>query len=106
MSEEKGAFGGILKFLFSFLFEKISKEIDAKIKSYVSDIVRSMMRKIILGIIGAILILIGVVFVCISLVKLLSVYMPNWAAWLIIGLAVLIIGVLISMSMLKKEEKT
>ncbi len=106
MSEKKGAFDSILKSLFSFIFERIAKEIDAKIKSYISEIVKSMVRKIAVAMVGAILTLIGVVFICISFVRYLSIYVPDWAAWLIVGLAVLAVGSLVSMSMLRKEKRS
>ncbi len=103
MTEKKS--DNVLKILFSFIFERMKKEIETRIKSYISEIVRSMVRKIAIAMVGAILTLIGVIFICISLVRILSIYLPDWAAWLLVGLGVLILGALLSMSMLRNEQE-
>ncbi len=92
----------VLKYFFSLIFDKVEREIKIKIRSYISDITRSIVKKITLSLIGAVLVLIGILFICISTVKFLAIYTPVWMAWLIVGIIVLLAGALTTTLMLRR----
>lgn len=106
MSKEKkkeGFLERVLKYFFSLIFEKVEKEIKNKIYSYISDISRSVIKKIMLSVIGAVLVLAGILFICISTVKYLAIYTAVWMAWLIVGIIVLLAGALITTLVLRRR---
>ena len=103
MSKRYGIMDGVLKTIYSFLFDRLMRGMGKKIRSCIFDAVRPLVKKIILAIIGAALVIIGVLFICISLVKHISIYVPIWMAWGLIGLTILIIGSLMSIMALRKE---
>lgn len=100
MSEKKSILDDIMRKILSSIFNKIFKDLQERvddyitgiIKPYISDIIRAIIKKIIISIIGTSLIIIGVVFLCVSLVKYCSIYFPPWMAWGLVGIIILIIG--------------
>ena len=100
MSEKKSILDDIMRTILSSIFNKIFKDFQERvhdyitdiIKPYISDIIRAIIKKIIISIIGTSLIVIGIVFLCISIVKYCSIYFPPWMAWGLVGLIILTIG--------------
>lgn len=106
MSKEKEKEGFIerfLKYFFSLIFDKVEKEIKNKIYSYISDITRSVIKKIMLSVIGGVLVLAGILFICISTVNYLAIYTAVWMAWLIVGIIILLAGALITTLVLRRR---
>ena len=93
----------ILESLSSFLFERITKEIQNRIRGYITDVFRTLMKKAIIAITGTVLLLIGLLFICISAVHYFSIYVPAWAAWLLVGLALTATGFLMAILVLKRD---
>ena len=93
----------ILESLSSFLFERIASEMQSKIRGYITDVFRSLMKKAIVAMTGAVLLIIGLLFICISAVNYFSIYVPAWAAWLVVGLVITAAGSLMSILVLKKD---
>ncbi len=92
----------MLEDILSFIYKRLRKNVVKEMQKYVFDVSKFLFKKIILVVIGAVLIILGVLFTCISLVKYVSIYVPTWMAWLGVGLAVLIIGYLISVITLRR----
>ena len=93
----------ILESISSFLFERITKEIQNRIRGYITDVFRTLMKKAIIAITGVVLLLIGLLFICISAVNYFSIYVPIWAAWLLVGLVLTATGSLMAIIILKKD---
>ena len=93
---------GLLEVILSFVFNRLMKDVGKKIRTYVFDAIRPLLKKAIIAIIGASLVAIGVLFACVSLVKFLTIYVSAWMAWGLIGLAILIIGSLMSIVALRR----
>jgi hypothetical protein len=110
MSKKKGIFDDIAKAIFSLFFDRMFKNLQDRmndyilevVRPYISDIASSIIRKIIIGIMGASLAVIGILFLCMSMVRYLSVYVSPWMAWGLVGLIILIIGFILSMIGIKK----
>ncbi len=102
MSKKEDAEGGILKGILSFILDRLMKDLGNKIRSYILDATKSLIKKTVIAIIGAELIIIGFLFICISLVKYVSIHIPIWEAWFLVGFAVLVVGCLISVVTLRR----
>ena len=110
MSKKKGIFDDIVKAIFSLFFDRMFKNLQDRmndyilevVRPYISDIASSIIRKIIIGIMGASLAVIGILFLCMSTVQYLSVYVSPWMAWGLVGLIILIIGFILSIIGIKK----
>ena len=103
MSEKQGVLDGIVKTIQSLIFDRFLKDIDVRIRSYIIDFVKSVIRRILLAFIGAILALTGIVFICISLVNYIQIFVNPWIAWLLVGLAVLVVGSIMSIMTLARR---
>lgn len=110
MSKKKGILDDIVKAIFSLFFNKMFKNIQDKmndyilevVRPYISDIASSIIKKIIIAIIGASLAVIGILFLCMSMVRYLSIYISPWMAWGLVGLIILIVGFILSMIGIRK----
>ncbi|KON27113.1 hypothetical protein AC481_05770 [miscellaneous Crenarchaeota group archaeon SMTZ-80] len=110
MSKKKGILDDIVKAIFSLFFDKMFKNIQDKmndyilevVRPYISDIASSIIKKIIIAIIGASLAVIGILFLCMSMVRYLSIYISPWMAWGLVGLIILIVGFILSMIGIRK----
>ncbi len=92
----------LLKAMLSTIFYKFMNDLNERIQVYLFDAIRPMIRKVILAVIGASLAVIGILFVCVSLVRYLSIYVSAWMAWGLVGLFIFIIGFILSVTALKK----
>ena len=102
------------------IIDGLLKEIKAALKEYMNeaeDAVKKRLKKILVtGIIGSVLMaliiaLIGsaAIFLLVGQLKYLSTFMPEWAAWDIMGLVAGIIGVVLLVALfliLRKQLKT
>ena len=102
MSEKQKAKEGVLEDIIAIIYSRLRKNLVKELRKYIFDASKFLIKKIIVAIIGVLLIIFGVLFVCISLVKYTSIYVPSWMAWLGVGLAVLALGCVISIIMLKR----
>ena len=101
--EKEGFLERTLHYFFSFISDKIEKEAKEKISSYISDITKRIFKKIVLSLISIVLVLVGIVFICVSTVKFLAIYTPIWTAWLIVGILLALFGTLIITFMLRRK---
>jgi len=92
----------LLKALISTLFRKFIDDLSERVRTYLFDAIKPILRKVIQAIIGTSLVIIGVIFICVSLVKYLSINIPAWMAWGLVGVIIFIIGIILSMLGLKK----
>ena len=93
----------ITNFFLSFLYNRFVKEVDVRIRDYVADLGKIVIKMLFLAIIGMVLILFGILFLCMAMINLISFYFPAWLAWLGVGLVIFFVGFIISMMSLKRK---
>jgi ABC-type multidrug transport system permease subunit len=93
----------ITNFFLSFLYNKFVKEVDVRIRDYVADLGKIVIKMLLLAIVGVVLILFGILFLCMAMVNYISIYFPAWLAWLGVGLVIFFVGFIISMMSLKRK---
>ncbi|MCK5604658.1 hypothetical protein KAR91_22405 [Candidatus Pacearchaeota archaeon] len=92
----------LLNAMLSTMFYKFMNNLNERIRVYLFDAIRPVLKKVILAVIGASLAVIGFLFVCVSLVRYLSIHISAWMAWGLVGLFIFIIGFILSVTALKK----
>jgi membrane-bound ClpP family serine protease len=92
-----------LLLLFSFTFDKLKKEMELGIRNFILEVAEPLIKKFVLAAIGAVLIVVGIIFICISMVNYLSIYVPAWMAWLCVGLVVFLGGCVLFLLSLRKK---
>ena len=102
MPKKKDLLDSICETGLSAIFNIAMMNVGTKLQVLIHGAIRPLIKKIIVGIIGAALVTIGVLFVCLSLVKYVSIYIDVWMAWGSVGIAILIIGFLMAMSSLRR----
>lgn len=60
--------------------------------------VKRLARSVGLILAGIVIGLIGIAFVAVGAVKWLSILMPAWLAWVIVGIVLLLIGIIVTMT--------
>ena len=58
----------------------------------VGEIIRGFLRRLVLALLGAFLIVFGVLLLFLGLIRFLAVFFPEWLAWTIVGLLIAILG--------------
>ena len=59
----------------------------------ISGIVRSFLKRLALALLGAFLAVFGILFLCLGLVRFLTVFLGEWVALTIVGLLMTVLGV-------------
>lgn len=73
----------------------VAETIQEAILDSIHSAIRSVLRRLTLAILGALLASFGIICVLMGLLKFLTLVMPEWMAWIVIGLHALLIGVLV-----------
>ncbi len=73
----------------------VTEMIQETILDSVHRAIRGFLRKLILAILGALLASFGIICILTGLLKLLTLVMPEWIAWIVIGSNALLIGALV-----------
>lgn len=102
MSKRQNIMDRLLEAMFSTIFYRFMSDFSERIRNYLFGAIRPVLKKVILAIIGTSLVIIGILFACVSLVKYLSIHMSTWMAWGIVGLIILIVGIALSSIGLRK----
>jgi len=58
----------------------------------VGKIIRGFLRRLVLALLGAFLIVFGVLILFLGLIRFLAIFFPEWLAWTIVGLFIVILG--------------
>jgi hypothetical protein len=103
MAKKQSTIESVLKILFSFTFDKLKKEMELGIRNFILEVAEPLIKKFVLAAIGAVLIVVGIIFICISMVNYLSIYVPAWMAWLCVGLVVFLGGCVLFLLSLRKK---
>jgi len=87
--------------------EKIFREIIRRTLGKVSEsIERSLRRALRLAAMafgGVIVALLGLTFLMIGIIKWLTLLMPNWLAWMLVGIIVLLAGLSLTLGSINRE---
>ncbi len=87
------------KDLLNAILKKISstilEEAQEAVGSYVKDKIKQVLKTIAIAVTGSILLAAGIIFLCIGSIRYLSLILPSWLAWTIIGMFVAMIGLLL-----------
>jgi len=102
MAKRQNIMDSLLKAMFSTIFYRFMSDFSERMRNYLFDAIRPILKKVILAIIGTSLIIIGILFTCVSLVKYLSIHISTWMAWGIVGLIILIVGIALSLIGIRK----
>lgn len=77
------------------LLGTLSETLHEAVMDVVSGIIRDILKRLVLALLGAFLAVFGVLFLCLGLVRLLTVFLGEWMAWTIVGLLIMVLGVVI-----------
>jgi hypothetical protein len=58
---------------------------------------KRMLRMVAMALAGAIIAVLGVAFLAVGAVKWFSILMPNWLAWAIVGVILLLLGIVLAL---------
>ena len=72
----------------------VAETIQEAILDSIHSAIRSVLRRLTLAILGALLASFGIICVLMGLLKFLTLVMPEWMAWIVIGSHALLIGAL------------
>jgi len=77
------------------LLQGIFQQTFANVKKAARNFVRHIIRVIALALAGAAIAVLGTAFIAVGVVKGLTVsaLMPNWLAWLVVGIVLFLVGV-------------
>lgn len=59
--------------------------------------VKRALRMVAMALAGVIIAVLGVAFLAVGAVKLFSILMPNWLAWAIVGIILLLVGIVLAL---------
>lgn len=79
------------------LFNIIFREVFAELRGYLQKQMRRFFRIALLCFLGAALAAGGLLFLALGFVKYLSLLMPSWLAWILVGLIVFFLGIVLAM---------
>ena len=66
----------------------------------VGRFIKRALRMVVMDIAGVIIAVIGIAFLAVGAVKWFSMLMPNWLAWAIVGIVLLLVGVILALATL------
>jgi hypothetical protein len=72
----------------------VAEMIQEAILDSIHSAMRGVLKRLILAILGALLASFGIICVLMGLLKFLTLVMPEWMAWIVIGSHALLIGAL------------
>ena len=61
---------------------------------------KRMLRMVVMALAGVVIAVLGVAFLAVGAVKWFSILMPNWLAWAIVGVILLLLGIVLALSTL------
>jgi Na+/H+-dicarboxylate symporter len=65
---------------------------------------KRMLRLAVLALAGAVIIVLGIAFVAVGATRWLSLLMPGWLAWLVVGIVLLLLGVVLTLMALASSR--
>jgi len=68
------------------------------VNRYIDRIVKRLLRLAGLYIAGVVVILLGVAFVAVGVVKWLTLIIPNWLAWTLVGIILFLFGLVLALT--------
>jgi len=81
----------ILKKIFSTILVRVQEAVGG----YVKGKIKQVLKTIAVAVIAIVFLATGVIFVCIGLIRYLSLIVASWLAWTIVGIIVAMIGLLL-----------
>jgi hypothetical protein len=70
----------------------------------VERFVKRQVRTVVLGLAGAIIILMGIAFISVGIVRWFALLMPAWLAWLIVGIVLFLLGAVLTFATLASSR--
>ncbi len=70
------------------------------VRKSVERFIKRALRMVVMALAGVIIGIIGVAFLAVGAVKWFSMLMPNWLAWAIVGIVLLLVGVVLALGTL------
>ena len=61
---------------------------------------KRMLRMVVMALAGVTIAVLGIAFLAVGAVKWFSMLMPNWLAWAIVGIVLLLVGVILALGTL------
>jgi hypothetical protein len=86
------------------LRQSFTETVQDAIMEAVGEVLRNVMRKLFMVLLGAAAAVFGMVLLCLGLVKLIAVFLQEWLAWIIVGLAMTVLGALILFSSMPRRR--
>jgi len=73
----------------------ILSEAQEAVGGYVKDKIKQVLKTIAVAVTAIVFLATGVIFICVGLIRYLSLIVPSWLAWIFIGIIVAMIGLLL-----------
>ena len=70
----------------------------------VGRIIRGFLRRLAMALLGTLLVVFGVTLLCIGLVRLLTIFLQEWLAWIIVGLLIAVLGVAVLLTSMPRRR--
>ena len=86
------------------LLDPLLNEVEKAIKKRVDKYVREITQTILIGVVGAVMLAGGLIFILIGVTKYLSTVMPSWLAWGLVGIIMALIGTIAFLSVRRRRE--
>jgi len=77
------------------IYSTILAEAQEAVGGYVKDKIKQVLKMIAVAVTATVLLAAGVIFVCVGLIRYLSLIVPSWLAWIFVGVIVAMIGLLL-----------
>jgi len=78
------------------ILKKISStilgEVQEAVGGYVKDKIKRVLKTIAVSVTAVVFLAAGFIFVCVGLIRYLSLIVPSWLAWIFVGIIVAMIG--------------
>ena len=80
------------------IFEQVINQVLRGVAKNAQRTMRRVLRMVMIAMAGAIIATLGVAFLAVGSVKWLSLLMPGWLAWSIVGIVLILLGVILALA--------
>ncbi len=80
------------------IFQELIRRTLGKVSESIERSIKRAVRKAAIAFGGVIIALLGFTFLAVGIIKGLSLLMPNWLAWSLVGIIILLVGISLTLA--------
>ncbi|HKM76921.1 MAG TPA: phage holin family protein [Candidatus Bathyarchaeia archaeon] len=80
------------------IFQELIRRTLGKVSESIERSIKRAVRKAAMAFGGVIIALLGFTFLAVGIIKGLSLLMPNWLAWSLVGIIILLVGISLTLA--------